>query len=124
LNWFSLWLYRRSLIRAVGKHGWTATPVGDGSPGAWTYSIGFASTLSAPEIVVSGVPLGITNDLMWEAFRQIRDGKLVLEDRLAWNLGEGWRPVWRKVDPDWIEDGRLHFALWHREHMIGHRHDL
>jgi hypothetical protein len=68
--------------------------------------------------------LDIMSDLMWEAFRQIQDGKLVLADQFAWDLGEGWRPVWRKVHPDWIEDGRLHFALWHRRYSVRHDHDL
>jgi hypothetical protein len=112
-----LWWYRRRLLAAVRKHGWTS--VGFEGPESWTYSVGFSSTLSAPEIVLSGVPDDIASGLMWEAFRQIQDGRLVLADGLAWELQEDWKPVWREVHPKWIEHGRLHFALWHFHRMGG-----
>lgn len=123
------WSYRRRLVTAIRKHGWTA--VGFDGPESWTYSVGFTSTLSAPEIVISGLPPEFENALMWEAFRQLQDGDLVLADKAVWRLDkakwgleEDWTPMWREVDPYWIGHGRIHYALWHRDQMTGQRSDV
>lgn len=76
-----LWRYRRGLLAAIRR-----TAVGFDGPESWTYSVGFASTLSTPEIVISGLPPEFENALMWEAFQQLQGGDLVLAEGVVWRL--------------------------------------
>lgn len=102
-------------LRRIKKHGWTGIAVGDGTPDAWAYSVGFGN-LASPEVVVCGVPQDISNGLMWEAYRQIQVGRLVLSDMLEWPL-EDWKPIWRKVHESQVDEDLFNYALWYRRKL-------
>lgn len=100
------------LQRRIEKHGWTAIYVGDYQTApTWTYTLGFAETLSQPEVIVFDVPQEAANSLLWEVFNQLRDGRLKLEDGKVWPQGEERPCVWRRVDPSQLGSERGWFTL-------------
>ncbi len=96
------WWRTRELDRRVNKHGWTGIYVGTYNVAqAWTYSIGFDETLDQPEVVIFDLRKESANALLWQAYNELKDGKLRFEDGAPWGV-EGPKPVWRKVDPSQI----------------------
>lgn len=92
--------HRRDVEKRIRRHGWTAIYVGDYSTApTWAYTIGFQSSLGAPEIIVFDLPEASANDVFHEAFRQIKAGDLVIRDNEPWALGGDGRLMWRKVHP-------------------------
>lgn len=93
--------HRRDIQKRIDRHGWTAIYVGDyHSAPTWAYTIGFRSSLDAPEIIVFDVPQEQANGLFHEVYNDLKSGRLTLRD------GERWRPdeletpvVWRRVHP-------------------------
>lgn len=94
---------RFGLARRVSTHGWTGVYVGDyRTAPSWTYTLGFDETLDQPEIIIFDIPRDSANALLWEVYRQLKDGRLRLEDSALWSAGEEHPPMWRKVDPSQI----------------------
>lgn len=116
------WWHDRNLQSRIREHGWTAVYVGDyRTPPTWVYSVGFDGALDQPEIVIFDVPQESANAMMWEAFRSLGDGSLVLEDGKDWADEPDGRCVWRKVHPSQIDspDGWLTFAGIQRARRTG-----
>ncbi|MCA8902424.1 MAG: DUF4262 domain-containing protein [Hyphomonas sp.] len=69
----------RSIFENVGKHGWQSMSVfdPDGKLPGFTYSIGFATTLHAPEFIIFGLNRELMHNMLWEVFHQIRAGQIV-----------------------------------------------
>ncbi|MBS0360083.1 MAG: DUF4262 domain-containing protein [Proteobacteria bacterium] len=100
-------LHHRDTKRRVRRHGWTAIYVGDyqNAP-TWAYTIGFHSTLGAPEVIVFDVPMASANSIFHAIYSDLKSGKLVMRD------GEPWRPdefehplIWREVHATRLYDG-------------------
>jgi hypothetical protein len=102
----------RDLDSRIETHGWTAIYVGDyRTAPTWTYTLGFAETLNQPEVIVFDIPQDAANGLLWEAFDQLKDGRLELQDGKVWPEGEERPCVWRKVDQTQIESEAGWFTL-------------
>jgi hypothetical protein len=92
-------VHRWDTERRVRRHGWTAIYVGDyrTSP-TWAYTVGFLSSLGAPEVILFDVPQESANGIFWKVFQELKAGELVMRDGEAWASAE--KPVvWREVHP-------------------------
>lgn len=97
----------------IEQHGWTGMYVGDyRTAPTWSYSIGFSETLDQPEVIIFDLPQEAANALLWEAFSELKDGRLKLEDGKVWAEAGDKPCVWRKVHPSQLESeaGWLTFA--------------
>ena len=99
-------LRRRNAKQRTRRLGWTAIYVGDYETcPTWAYTIGFHTSLGAPEIVVFDVPITTANGLFHAIYDDLKTGKLSIRD------GEPWRPdevdnplVWRQVHSSRLYD--------------------
>jgi len=91
--------YEKKLISNVNEHGWQYNHVFDpeGKDPDFTYSIGFPQTLNAPEIIVFGLPKHITQHMLWEMFRQVKDGAMIFDGAVWEDLLEGHFCITRKA---------------------------
>ncbi len=96
--------HRWDTERRVRKHGWTAICVGDYSHApTWAYTVGFLSSLGAPEVVVFDLPQEAADGILWKIFEELKAGELVLRDGEAWASAD--EPVvWREVHPSRFAD--------------------
>lgn len=98
--------HRADIQQRIDRFGWTAIYVGDyHTAPTWAYSIGFRSSLGAPEIIVFDLTQEDANAIFHEAFNEIRTGKLIIRDGELWRPEEGWRATWRKVHPTRLVNG-------------------
>lgn len=101
------WNWRhRDLRKSIDRHGWSAIYVGDyHSAPSWAYTMGFRSSLGAPEVIVFDVPADGAHGVFHEAYRQLASGELMLRDGEPWPPGETEHPmVWRRVHPSRFDD--------------------
>ncbi|QZD95539.1 DUF4262 domain-containing protein [Qipengyuania gelatinilytica] len=82
--------HRDKTARAIAKHGWTATYVGDerSDQAEFAYTIGF-SDFGAPELIVFDLDPVLMNYVFWEAFERVKSGS---------ELFDGF--VFREPDPE------------------------
>ncbi len=73
--------YEHRILATIGEHGWQCTSVfdPDGDDPSFSYSVGFTSALEAPEFIVFGLDIKLMHSMLWEVFRQIKDGKSVID---------------------------------------------
>ena len=95
LAWYRLYFGRR-----IRRHGWAGVYVGNyNDPPTWAYTLGLDQTLDHPEIIVFDVKRKDGTFLLSHIFNELRAGRLVIEEGLAW--AEATSPsVWREVHPD------------------------
>jgi len=110
--------YHFGLLKNSQKAGWTgaAMPAEAGEP-AYTYTLGFWVNLGSPDIVISGHPYARhENDMLWEAFRQIKDGHLTPSENAPW---PGWLEkghwTWRQVHPSQWNTHNFGSGFWFNE---------
>ena len=106
--------YERNIIQNIEEHGWACTCVFDPEEQnpSFAYSIGFTETLNVPEFIAFGLSTNLMQSMLWEVYRQIRDGKTP-EDGLTWNgLIANYECVSRKVHPSNIVRDYLNSAIW------------
>lgn len=122
---FALWKWQ--VRRDVRKRGWRGIYVGDyqGPPPSWAYTVGFWESAGSPEIIVFDLPRQAANDLLWNAYTQLRSGDLTIRDGEPWTAENGVSPVWRRVHPSQLDADEGWFALarWYRFRQTG-RDDL
>ncbi|WP_121118545.1 DUF4262 domain-containing protein [Croceibacterium ferulae] len=60
------------------EHGWFSTRVFDPDKQEpdFTYSTGFFHGLGHPEIIVFSLPKQVSHDILWDLYRDIREGKV------------------------------------------------
>ena len=83
----------------VEEHGWQFTFVFDpeGLTLDFGYSVGFTSSLGAPEFIIFGLPRALTNSMLWEVYKQIENG-VIPEDGMRWKgLLGGFECISRKA---------------------------
>ncbi|HLZ73741.1 DUF4262 domain-containing protein [Phenylobacterium sp.] len=92
-------IHRWDTARRVRRQGWSGIYVGDyrSSP-SWAYTIGFLSSLGAPEVIVFDVPQRSANGIFGTVFEELKAGELVLRDGEAWKSA-AHPAVWREVHP-------------------------
>jgi hypothetical protein len=67
----------KRFVAAIRKHGWFDTGVraDDEGPG-FAYTTGFWLNLRHPELILFGLPQQTMHDILWDAYRAIRDGEV------------------------------------------------
>ncbi len=124
-------IYRRwtlwDIVRRIRKHGWTGTyiPESDGDP-PFSYSTGFWETAKSPEVIMFGFDPAASNRVLHEAYRQLLNGELKLEDLAPWDLWGDAGPAlrWRRVHRSQIRREHFNIAIWYRERQGLSRWDL
>ncbi len=94
--------YEKTLLANVDEHGWhhvfVADPAGDEID--FGYSVGFSTSLKAPEFIICGLPYDLVHSMLWAIYRQIKDGA-VPSDGMRWQgLLQGCDCISRKVIRD------------------------
>jgi hypothetical protein len=106
--------YEERLVANIAEHGWFCVSVlGDASQPSFSYSVGFAETLNAPEFIVFGLPSELMHAMLWEMFRKLEGGGSIPEngDRIAGVL-EGYDCLTREVHPENVVREYLNSAIW------------
>ncbi|SDC96528.1 protein of unknown function [Sphingomonas sp. YR710] len=106
--------YEQNIIDNVRDHGWFCTSVfgSDESDPSFSYSVGFTETLSAPEFIIFGLDTRLMHSMLWEVFRQIRDGKTIGDGERWSNLIEGFDCISRPVHSTNVIREYLNSAIW------------
>jgi len=113
--------YEGKLLRNIEKFGWQSTSVfdPDGKDPSFTYSIGFTSSVGAPEFIVFGLDTELMHSMLWEVFRQLKEGKPAVDGSHWVEVLEGVDCVARAVQTDNISPENLNSAIWYWKHT-GH----
>lgn len=91
--------YEQKLFSVVEEHGWQFTFVFDpeGLTPDFGYSVGFSTSLKAPEFIVFGLPRELMSSMLWEIYRQIENGASPF-DGMRWkDLLEGFDCISRRA---------------------------
>ena len=91
--------YRQNLLDQIETHGWFSQGVFDaeGDEPEFKYSIGMSKTLGSPEFIIIGLSLNLMHNMLWEVFRQVRDGKPVADGARWSDLLEGFDCISKPV---------------------------
>lgn len=106
--------YEQKLFSVVEEHGWQFTYVfdPDGLKPDFGYSVGFATSLGAPEFIIFGLPRALMNSMLWEVYRQIEKGA-VPADGMRWQgLLEGFDCISRKAIHPYLHSEYTVSANW------------
>ena len=109
----------QKIVDNVAKYGWHGVyvPEDDEGPG-FSFSVGFWETLAAPEVIVFSLHREVMHNMLWEMFRRIRSGK-VLIDHAPWSgLIDGFDCVSRPVHGSQTA-GYLGTAIWYQRYRTG-----
>jgi hypothetical protein len=107
--------YEEQIVADIAEHGWfCVSVVGDDTQPPFSYSVGFAETLNAPEFIVLGMSGEMAHAMLWELFRALKGGAPIPGDgdRIAGILS-GYDCVARQVHPDNVVREYLNSAIWH-----------
>lgn len=68
----------REFLAQIREHGWFGTRVVDleKQETDFTYSTGFYHSLGHPEIIVFSLPKQVSHDILWDIYRDIREGNV------------------------------------------------
>jgi hypothetical protein len=107
--------YEQKLIDAISEHGWQCTSVFDpnGNDPNFSYSIGFTSTLGAPEFIIFGLDIELMHAMLWEVFSQIKDGKTVVEDDCWSGVLGSFDCIAKEAHPTNIVRENANSAMWY-----------
>lgn len=111
--------YFQKMVDSIAEHGWYAISVlaDDKGPG-FTYSVGFWEALNAPDVIIFGLPSKLMHNMLWEVFRQVRDGR-AMTDGARWSgLIEGFDCISRPVHNSQIPNHMLS-SSWYKEYRTG-----
>lgn len=109
----------KKLLADIAEHGFQALHIHpEGDEPAYTFSIGFTETLSAPEVVIFGLRRELMHNMFWETFRQLQAGKVMADGQLCSDLIEGFDCIARPVHPSWNYK-YLGSAIWHARYRTG-----
>lgn len=91
--------YEQKLMSVVQEHGWQFTFVFDRDARTpdFGYSVGFSTTLHAPEFIIFGLPQKLMSAMLWEVYRQIENGASPV-DGMRWSgVLQGFECVSRRA---------------------------
>jgi hypothetical protein len=113
--------YEKRIVSNVAEHGWFCTSVGAGEDSPpFTYTVGFWETLKVPEFIIFGLSSKLSHAILWDVFRQIRDGVATPSDGVRWSgLIEGFDCLPRTVHESQMIREHFNSALWYRRHRTG-----
>lgn len=91
--------YETNMLSKIEEHGWFCQSVFDpeGEQPEFSYSIGFAKTLNAPEFIVFGLNSELRHSMLWGVFRQIKAGAVPKEGKAWSDLLEGFDCISREA---------------------------
>jgi hypothetical protein len=106
--------YERDILQNIEKHGWFCTCVFDpeGKDPGFAYSVGFTKTLGCPEFIVFGLGSQLMHSMLWEVFRQIRDGKMPYDGQRWSGVLDDHDCISRAVHPSNMVRDYLNSAMW------------
>jgi Domain of unknown function (DUF4262) len=113
--------YERKLLSCIGEFGWQCTSVfdPDGEDPSFSYSVGFTSALGTPEFIIFGLNIELMHSMLSELFRQIKDGKSVVDGDSWSGILEGFNCIARAVHPTNVIRENANSAIWYWRHT-GH----
>ncbi|MBU6373907.1 MAG: DUF4262 domain-containing protein [Alphaproteobacteria bacterium] len=66
----------REFVAQIRTHGWFGTHIyAEGDASGFSFTTGFCVTLNHPEVIVFGLDGEIAHDVLWDVFRDVRDGR-------------------------------------------------
>ncbi len=72
----------KKFVADIREHGWFGTNVfAESDEPGFYYTTGFWVTLGKPELIVFGLKSEIAHAVLWDVFRALRDGKVLLMRR-------------------------------------------
>ena len=106
--------YEQKLFSVVEEHGWQFTFVFDpeGLTPDFGYSVGFTTSLSAPEFIIFGLPRELTHNMLWEIYRQIENGAFPVDGMRWQNLLEGFDCISRRATHEKLHSEYTASANW------------
>ncbi|MEO0551171.1 MAG: DUF4262 domain-containing protein [Pseudomonadota bacterium] len=113
--------YEANIIKNVEEHGWQCSHIfdPDQEKPSFSYSVGFTKTVNCPEFIVFGLSNDLMNSMLWQVFRDIKDG-IEPQDGMIWShLLEGFDCIIKKVHAENIEMNYLNSAKWYWNHHLG-----
>lgn len=116
--------WRQSIRDNIEEHGWFCQSVfyPEGNHPNFSYSVGFTKTLAAPEFIIFGLKRELMHAMLWEVFRQLRDGASVSHGQV-WDglLGGGYQCYsFRCTHADLFEEYALSSQwFWHDQGHVG-----
>ena len=119
--------FEQGILDNIAEHGWQANYVFDpnGEDPGFAYSIGFPESLGTPDVIIFGLPQELMHSMLWEIFRQIKDGKALADGSKWTGLLEGdYTCVSRRVHPDNVGSNYFNSAAWWFRHSGRPREDL
>ena len=105
--------YEKQLVSNIQEHGWFCVSVINDQGPSFSYSVGFAETLNAPEFIVFGMAPKMMHAMLWELFRALKGGASIPGDgdRIPGILS-GYDCVARQVHADNIVPDYFNSAIW------------
>lgn len=97
---------RRARIKTdIEKHGWQGLHIfsEEAEEADFSYSLGFAESYNAPEILIFGLPRETAHNLLWQCCHLLREGQHFDPDVPDPRLLNGYAVVFRQI-------GREHFG--------------
>jgi hypothetical protein len=67
-----------NFVRNIREFGWFRTGIlAEGARPGFAYTTGFWSSLGSPEILVFALAANVTHTLLWNLYRELKDGRLL-----------------------------------------------
>ncbi len=116
--------YEHKLLLNIIEHGWQCSHVFD--PKAilpdFSYTVGFSQTLNAPEFITFGLSRDLMQNMLWEVFRQVKDGLNISDNMQLKGLIDGFDCIAKKAQhKDLFTEYATHANwLWKLNENEGH----
>lgn len=103
----------RKLLSDINRVGWHVVmiPEEDGTPG-WSFSVGLFKTFGHPEVVVFGLPLELSQEVINGLGTEIKKGTMFESGKEYSEILEGVQCTFRPVDLRWYRPF-LGYAGWY-----------
>ncbi len=113
--------YEQDIVSNVANHGCHITSVfGDEDAPPFTYSVGLWETAGAADVIIVGLPNGLSASIINVLAGLLKDGAVSLHDgAVIEGLLDGYNCVSRRVDSSQINREHFNSALWYHRLRTG-----
>lgn len=103
----------RDFLSQLREHGWFGTRVFDPEKEEpdFTYSTGFFQGLGHPEVIIFSLPQKLSHDILWDIYRDIREGKIPKPGARISGIFGNHQAVFLPVSRDFYAD-HLGWSRW------------
>lgn len=112
------------ILDGIAEHGWYSQHIffPELDEPNYTYTIGFAETLGAPEFIIFGLHRDVMHEMLAEVFRQLKAGRKLENDQRWQGLSEDYDCISRKASHPDLLTRYVPLADWHwqRQRQKGH----